>query len=204
MANIHTPKIRDYGKKLVVITSPSGAGKTSIVKKLLVHHKDYAFSVSATTREKRSTEVDGKDYFFISQSDFNQKLSAGEFLEHEEVYPGITYGTLKSEVERLWNQRKVVIFDIDIKGAANLKKQFGKDCFVIFVKPPSLKVLENRLKARDTEDAKSLKARLKRAEEELKFEPQADYALENNDFDTAYMRTKNAILRFLNPTPVYH
>jgi guanylate kinase len=200
----HAPTVKTFEKKLIVITSPSGAGKTSIVKKLLQHFKDFAFSVSATTRPMRSGEVNGKDYYFISSQEFQQKVNAGEFLEHEEVYTGIQYGTLKSEVERLWAQRKIVVFDIDIKGAANIKKQFGSDCFVIFVKPPSRESLFERLKARNTENAKTLKERLKRGEEELKFEPQADYVVVNKDFDTAYMRTKNAILRFLNPVPVYH
>ncbi len=200
----HSPTVKHFEKKLIVITSPSGAGKTSIVKKLLVHFKDFAFSVSATTREIRSGEAHGKDYYFISASEFQQKVSANEFIEHEEVYPGIQYGTLKTEVERLWAQRKIVVFDIDIKGAANIKKQFGNDCFTIFVKPPSKESLVERLKARNTESAKTLKQRLQRAEEELRAESQFDYVVLNKDFDTAYMRTKNAIIRFLNPVPVYH
>lgn len=198
------PTINTFKKKLIVITSPSGAGKTSIVKKLLQHFKDFAFSVSATTRPMRSGEVNGKDYYFISLQEFQQKVIAGEFLEHEEVYPGIFYGTLKSEVEKHWAKRKIVIFDLDVKGAANIKKQFGSDCFVIFVKPPSREALLERLKARNTENAQSLKERLKRSEKELEFESQADFVVVNKDFDTAYMRTKNAILRFLNPVPVYH
>ncbi|MBX2904157.1 MAG: guanylate kinase [Chitinophagales bacterium] len=200
----HAPAVKPFEKKLIVITSPSGAGKTSIVKKLLQHFRNFAFSVSATTRDMRSGEVDGKDYYFVSPSAFQQKVAAGEFLEYEEVYEGVMYGTLKSEVERLWAQRKTVIFDIDIKGAANIKQQFGSDCFIIFVKPPSKDVLFERLKARNTENPKTLKMRLKRAEEELKFESKADYVVLNKDFDTAYMRTKNAIIRFLNPVPVYH
>ena len=200
----HAPTVKQFEKKLIVITSPSGAGKTSIVKKLLIHFKDFAFSVSATTRPMRSGEIDGQDYYFISLSEFQQKVASGEFIEHEEVYKGIQYGTLKSEVERLWAQRKIVVFDIDIKGAANIKKQFGKDCFTIFVQPPSKESLLERLKARNTESPKTLKQRLQRAEEELNAANQFDYIVVNKDFDTAYMRTKNAILRFLNPVPVYH
>ena len=143
----NAPKIQQFKKKLIVITSPSGAGKTSIVKMLLVHFADFAFSVSATTRPMRSSEKDGTDYYFISTADFQKKVSAGEFVEHEEVYQGIHYGTLKAEVERLWTQRKTVVFDIDIKGAANIKKQFGSDCFTIFIKPPSKETLLERLKA---------------------------------------------------------
>jgi len=201
----HAPApVKQFEKKLIVITSPSGAGKTSIVKKLLVHFTDLAFSVSATTRPMRSGEEDGKDYYFISSAEFQKKVSSAEFIEHEEVYQGINYGTLKTEVERLWSQRKTVVFDIDIKGAANIKKQFGKDCFTIFVKPPSKETLLERLKARNTESPKTLKQRYQRAEEELRAEGQFDYVVLNKDFDTAYMRTKNAIIRFLNPTPVFH
>jgi guanylate kinase len=199
-----SPGIKTFEKKLIVITSPSGAGKTSIVKKLLQHFKDFAFSVSATTRPKRSDEVDGKDYYFISRQEFQKKIDAGEFLEYEEVYEGIFYGTLKAEVERLWKLRKIVVFDVDVKGASKLKKQFGRDCFLVFIKPPSRESLIERLKARNTESKKSLQQRIQRAEEELKFESQADYVVVNKDFDTAYMRTKNAILRFLHPIPVYH
>src|SRR3954463_12134734 len=111
-------------RKLVVITAPSGAGKSSIVKKLLQHNPELSFSVSCTTREKRSGEVEGQHYYFISMDDFKKKIANGEFAEYEEVYPGRFYGTLKTEMDRVWNHRKVVLFDIDVKGALNLKKKF--------------------------------------------------------------------------------
>jgi guanylate kinase len=184
-------------RKLVVITAPSGAGKSSIVKKLLQHNPELSFSVSCTTREKRSGEVEGQHYYFISMDDFKKKIANGEFAEYEEVYPGRFYGTLKTEMDRVWNHRKVVLFDIDVKGALNLKKKFDKDCLSIFIAPPSHEALVNRLKNRGTEDAKSLKERIKRSEEELTYSDKFDKVVVNHDFDTAYMRVKNNITNFL-------
>ena len=189
-------------RKLVVITAPSGAGKSSIVKKLLQHNPTLSFSVSCTTREKRSGETDGHHYYFISADEFKRKVSAGDFVEHEEVYTGKYYGTLKAEVERIWSKRKVVVFDIDVKGALNLKKKFGDDCLTIFISPPSRESLINRLKNRGTEDAKSLKARIKRSEEELTYADKFDKQVVNHDFDTAYMRVKNHVTNFLKPQVV--
>jgi guanylate kinase len=186
-------------KKLVVITAPSGAGKSSIVKKLLVHKPELAFSVSCTTRQKRDGEVNGQHYYFISVEEFKQKVAGNEFVEHEEVYGNQFYGTLKTEVERIWSQRKVVLFDIDVKGALNLKKQFGDDCMTIFIAPPSKESLANRLKNRATENEKSLKERIKRSEEELSFAEKFDSIVVNKDFDTAYMRVKNLVSGFLKP-----
>ena len=186
-------------KKVVVITAPSGAGKSSIVRKLLVQNKELAFSISCTTREKRVGEEDGKDYHFVSVEEFKRKIANNEFVEHEEVYPGRFYGTLKSEVEKIWAHRKVAIFDIDVKGAENLKKQFGKDALTIFIQPPSKESLINRLKNRGSEDDKSLKARIKRSEEELAYADKFDKIVMNRDFDTAYMRVKNHVISFLAP-----
>lgn len=186
-------------RKLVVITAPSGAGKSSIVKKLLQHNPDLSFSVSCTTRDKRTGEIDGDHYHFISQEEFKKRVANNEFVEQEEVYPGKFYGTLKTEVERVWNNRQVVLFDIDVKGALNLKKQFGNDCITIFIAPPSKEALINRLKNRGTEDAKSLKARIARSEEELTYADKFDKVVVNHDFDIAYMRVKNAVLSFLKP-----
>lgn len=190
-------------KKLIVITAPSGAGKSSIVKKLLQHNPDLAFSVSCTTRDKRSGEVDGHHYHFISADEFKRKVSAGEFVEHEEVYAGRFYGTLKAEVEKVWNRNKVVLFDIDVQGALNLKKQYGTDCLTIFISPPSKEALANRLKNRGTEDAKSLKARIQKSEQEMSLAGQFDKQVVNHDFDTAYMRVKNHVTNFLKPAEVH-
>ena len=190
-------------RKIVVITAPSGAGKSSLVRKLLRQNHDLGFSVSCTTREKRTGEEDGDHYHFVTTDEFKRKIQNNEFAEHEEVYPGKFYGTLKSEIEKLWNHRKVAIFDIDVKGALNLKKQFGKDCLTIFIQPPSKEVLINRLKNRGSEDAKSLQARIKRSEEELGYANQFDKIVLNHDFDTAYMRAKNHITNFLKAETIH-
>lgn len=186
-------------KKLVVITAPSGAGKSSLVKKLLVQKPELAFSISCTTRQPREGEHPDRHYYFITPEEFKQKIAAGDFAEYEEVYPGKYYGTLRSEIERIWNERRVVLFDIDVKGALSLKKQFGADCLTIFVAPPSKESLENRLKNRNTENKTSLKERLKRSNEELAMQNQFDITVINKDFDTAFMRIKNHITNFLKP-----
>ncbi len=190
-------------KKIIVITAPSGAGKSSIVRKLLVQNHELAFSISCTTREPRLGEVNGKDYYFISTDEFKKKIANNEFAEYEEVYPGKFYGTLKSEIDRIWHNRQVAVFDIDVKGAINLKGQFGKDCLGIFIEPPSKESLINRLKNRASEDAKSLKARIKRSEEELSFADKFDKRVLNRDYDTAYMRVKNHVTNFLEPGTVH-
>ncbi len=190
-------------KKLIVITAPSGAGKSSIVKKLLQHNENLAFSTSCTTRTKREGEVHGHHYYFISLEEFKKRIADNAFVEHEEVYPNQFYGTLRSEVDRIWSERRVVLFDIDVKGALNIKKQFGNDCLTIFIAPPSKESLINRLKNRGTEDAKSLKARIKRSEEELAMESQFDKVVVNKDFDTAYMRVKNLVTNFLKKETVH-
>lgn len=186
-------------KRIVVITAPSGAGKSSIVRKLLVQNRELAFSISCTTREKRDGEENGKDYYFITADEFKRKIQNNEFVEYEEVYPGKFYGTLKSEIEKIWAHRKVAIFDIDVKGAETLKKQFGQDALTVFIQPPSKESLINRLKNRASEDDRSLKARIKRSEEELSYASKFDKIVVNRDFDTAYMRVKNHITTFLAP-----
>jgi guanylate kinase len=190
-------------KKIVVITAPSGAGKSSIVKKLLKQDHGLSFSVSCTTREKRLGEEDGKDYYFITVEEFKRKIQNNEFAEYQEVYPGKFYGTLKTEIERIWSLRKVAVFDIDVKGALNLKTQLGENCLSIFIQPPSKEALVNRLKNRGSEDAKSLKARIERSKEELTYADKFDKIVLNRDFDTAYMRVKNLVIGFLAPQTVH-
>ena len=143
-------------QKLIIITAPSGAGKTTIVKNLLSNNPNLAFSVSAATRKERENEIDGKDYYFISEEQFKKKIADVEFIEWQEVYRGIFYGSLKSEVEKIWESGKQVIFDIDVQGALNLKKIYGKQALTIFIKPPSTEILLERLKARATENRKGL------------------------------------------------
>lgn len=176
MDNVTTPKY-----DMVVFTAPSGAGKTTIVKHLLNKYKDaLGFSISATTREKRANEVDGKDYYFLSQESFKTKTNEGEFVEWEEVYEGKYYGTLKSEVERQLASGKKLLFDIEVKGAESIKRKYDERCLVVFVKPPSFRALVQRLADRNTETPKSFEMRIKRIKKELLFEHSFDMVLLND------------------------
>ncbi len=172
--------------KLIIFSAPSGAGKTTLVRHLLeIPTLNLAFSVSATSRAKRGYEVDGKDYFFLTAEEFSKKIKNHEFLEWEEVYKDQYYGTLKSEVDGLLKAGKNVIFDIDVEGGLNLKKIYGKEALAIFVKPPSIKHLEERLNSRSSEDEESLKTRLEKAVSELEYAPQFDKVLLNDKLDKA-------------------
>ena len=170
---------------MIIFTAPSGAGKTTIVKHLLNKYDQLAFSVSATTRPPRPHEVDKKDYYFLSKTAFNEHIVAGDFIEWEEVYEDQYYGTLRSEVERLWNLNKCVVFDIEVKGAINIKKYYPKETLAVFVKPPSVEALLNRLKLRQTETAESLRKRIRRAKEELTYENKFDKILVNDVLEVA-------------------
>jgi len=183
--------------KLVVITAPSGAGKTTIVRHLLTRFDSLAFSVSATTRRPRPGEAEGRDYYFLSQRSFQEKITAGAFVEWEEVYEGLFYGTLKAELERLWAQGKDIIFDIDVKGALNIKQTYPGRCLSIFVAPPSLEILQERLKNRDTENTESLNKRLDKAEEELSYQDRFDRVLVNDDLGAALGEVSNWVEEFL-------
>ena len=192
-------------KKIIVITAPSGAGKSTIVKKLIQQRLDLEFSISCTTRSPREGEVNGKDYYFITVPEFQQRIQKGDFVEHEEVYPGQFYGSLNSEVERIWSKRKIVLYDIDVKGAESIKKKYGNDAIVIYIAPPDKETLERRLTNRNTESKDSLKKRIKKAEEELSYQSKADKVVVNGDFDIAFMNVKNVITNFLKQgTPVHH
>ncbi len=172
--------------KLIIFSAPSGAGKTTLVRHLLeISTLNLAFSVSATSRPMRSYEADGKDYFFLTVEEFNNKIQKLEFLEWEEVYKDQYYGTLKSEVDGLLKAGKNVIFDIDVEGGLNLKKIYGNKALAIFVKPPSIKHLEERLNTRSSEDEESLKKRLEKAVAELEYAPQFDKVLLNDKLEKA-------------------
>lgn len=166
---------------MVVFTAPSGAGKTTIVNHLLAKYPDkLSFSVSVTTRSKRPKETHGKDYYFLSETEFRQKVAEGEFIEYEEVYSDTYYGTLRSEVDRITALGKIVLFDIEINGAESIKNKYDEKCLVIFVKPPSFEVLVRRLTKRGTETPKSLEKRIRRIKKELLFETTFDKVLLND------------------------
>lgn len=172
--------------KALIFSAPSGSGKTTIVKHLLQNNPDLGFSISASTRDKRGrTEQDGKDYHFLSPEEFKSKIDGDEFIEWEEVYAGNFYGTLKTEIERIWHEGKNVIFDVDVKGGINLKKYFGDKGLAVFVKVPSLEVLEDRLKDRGTESEESLSRRLFKAKFEMTFQDKFDVVLVNETLSTS-------------------
>jgi guanylate kinase len=183
--------------KLVIVAGPSGSGKTTIVRHLLSVFPRLAFSISACSRAKRVGERDGEDYYFLTAVKFKEKVNNGEFLEWEEVYPGSYYGTLKSEVKRLWMADRDVIFDIDVKGALNLKKHFKERAVTIFIQPPSVEALEQRLKERNTETPGLLAERVGKAKLELSFAPQFDEQIPNKDLPTAFADAEKIVADYL-------
>lgn len=170
--------------KLIVISAPSGSGKTTIAKEIMRLNPSLGFSVSATTRQKRAGETDGKDYFFLSEEEFKRRINAGEFVEWEEVYPGKLYGTLKSEVERLLAAGQDLLFDVDVKGGLSIHKQYPEAC-LIFIRPPSFEKLEERLAGRKTESDETISRRLERAPLELELGKQYEYQVVNDVLQTA-------------------
>ena len=183
--------------KLIVISAPSGAGKTSIVHFLLKNLEGLSFSVSACSRVKRKNEADGIDYHFLSVEEFQKKIKKGDFLEWEEVYKDQYYGTLKSEVERIWQKGETVIFDVDVIGGINIKKQYLSECLSIFIMPPSLAVLEERLQKRGSESTQSLEKRLAKAKGEIARSGEFDKVILNDDFDMACKETKQLIQTYI-------
>ncbi|MFO8067917.1 MAG: guanylate kinase [Bacteroidales bacterium] len=184
--------------KLIIFSAPSGSGKTSIVKEVLKRVPNLEFSVSACSRAKRPHEVDGKDYYFISAEQFREKIDAGEFLEWEEVYEDNYYGTLKSEVERIWQKGNHVIFDVDVIGGLNIKRQYKENALSVFVKPPSIDELKNRLLNRATETQEALEKRLDKAEYEMKFAPQFDLIIVNDDLEDAVELAAEEVQKFIS------
>lgn len=184
--------------KLIIFSAPSGAGKTTIVKHLLKKFPSLSFSISATTREARGDEQHEKDYYFISKEAFLHKVAHQEFVEFEEVYNGTFYGTLRSEIQRIWDEGKHVIFDIDVEGGLRLKRKYEANALAIFVQPPSLEVLKERLSGRGTDSQEKLQERFTKAEKELKYADKFDVVLKNFDLDTACAEADQLIGDFLS------
>lgn len=186
--------------KLIILTAPSGSGKSTIAGKLLNDFENIAFSVSATTRQPRKDETDGLHYHFISEKEFKEKISHDEFLEWEQVYDGTYYGTLRSDIENLRNKGYFTLLDIDVKGALNIKQQFKGEALGIFIKPPSIEVLEQRLKNRGTDSERKIRERLKKSKSELLYAGRFDHVVVNEKLDKAYGKVKEIVEKFMNRT----
>ncbi|MDX1938677.1 MAG: guanylate kinase [Flavihumibacter sp.] len=185
------------GNKIIIITAPSGAGKTSITQYLLKHYPQLAFSVSAATRKARGNEVHGKDYYFLTAEDFKQKIQTNAFVEWEMVYEGKYYGTLKSELQRIWQNNQVPMLDIDVKGAIHVQQQFPGTAMSLFIQPPSVEELKRRLESRGTETADSLQDRVNKAAYEISFKHHFDHVIVNDDLATACATAEKLVRSFL-------
>lgn len=183
--------------KFIIVSAPSGAGKTSIVKQLMQAGLGLEFSVSAASRKPRNGETDGVDYYFLSSEDFRKKITNDELLEWQEVYTDQYYGTLKSEVDRIWGKGNHVLFDVDVQGGMNLKKMFPEISMALFIMPPSLQELEKRLRLRSTESEESLKKRLGKAEQEISFAKHFDRVIVNDKLEVAVKDTVKEVKQFL-------
>ena len=183
--------------KVIIFSAPSGSGKTTVVTHLLQEVPGLGFSISATTRKPRANEQHGREYYFLETADFEEKIKNTEFLEYEEVYAGIFYGTLKSEVERLWKDGKTVVFDVDVVGGLNIKKQFGEQALSVFLRPPSIEVLIERLRKRSTEVEHQLQMRIEKAKHELQFESSYDYVIVNDKLDETLLEAEKIVNNFM-------
>jgi len=187
----------EHLQKLIIITAPSGAGKTSVTKYLLEKIPQLGFSVSATTRKPRSNEINNVDYYFITENDFHNKIQENDFIEWEMVYEGKYYGTFKSELERIWKENKIPLLDIDVKGAIHVHEQFDSNCLTIFIEPPSIEELKKRLQSRGTESLESLQTRLNKAVFELSFKNQFNKIIINDNLQDACHEAEAAVKKFL-------
>ena len=184
--------------KLIILVAPSGAGKTTLAKRLFADFEDLKFSVSATTRPPRKGKVNGKHYHFLSDKEFQARIDQNDFLEWEEFYGGKRYGTLRSEVDKKLKIGYFILLDVEVKGAVNINEIYGDECLSIFVQPPSLDVLKQRLISRGTENEDTLALRLERAKEELTYADRFDRVIINDYLETAYSQIKQAVLKFMN------
>ena len=179
--------------RVIIISAPSGAGKSTLTQHLLAHFPQLAFSVSATNRPPRGNEQEGREYYFFSHKEFTEKIKQDAFVEWEEVYPGTCYGTLKSELSRIWEEEKHIVFDVDVKGGVRLKEIFGATALSIFIQPPSCNVLQQRLEARGTDTPESIQKRLAKAQEEIGYAPYFDIIIINDDLDAAKRQIIKAV-----------
>ncbi len=184
-------------EKVVIFSAPSGAGKTTITKYILEHIERCEFSVSATTRAIRGQEKNGNDYYFLTINEFKKKIEQEDFVEWEEVYTDLFYGTLKSEVERIWAKGNIVLFDVDVKGGVNLKKYFKNKALSIFIMPPTIQILEERLRKRGTETEEAIQMRVAKADKEMLFQDKFDQVVLNDDLVTAQKDAYKKIIAFL-------
>lgn len=182
--------LKNFRGKAIIISAPSGAGKTTLVKRLLETGLPIEFSISACSRKPRENEINGKDYYFLTIDEFKTQIQNSSFIEWEEVYENNFYGTLKKEIDDIWKMEKHVIFDVDVQGGISLKKYFGKNAISIFIKPPSLKTLIERLVKRNTENVASISSRIEKSKKEMKYINEFDCIVENDDLSDA---TKNII-----------
>jgi guanylate kinase len=189
----------DSLKKVIILAAPSGAGKTTITKYLLERFPRLAFSISATTRAPRGKEQDGIEYHFLSLAKFEGLIYQNEFIEYEQVYEGVYYGTLKSELDRIWALGKVPVLDIDVKGAIRVQQQLGAKSLSIFIMPPSIEALKERLLNRQTETEESIKTRIDKAEYEISFSNQFNEIVKNEELETACEDVANILIKFLGP-----
>jgi guanylate kinase len=183
--------------KLIIFSAPSGSGKTTIVRHLLQKDPRLKFSISATTRQKRSNETDGKDYYFLTKEAFEKRIKNNDMVEWEEVYPGTYYGTLNLEVERIWDKGKHVLFDVDVKGGLSIKQRFGDRALAVFVKCSSFEEIEKRLRSRATESEEQIAMRLAKVKYEMEFEDRFDVVLVNDDLDTTLKQAEKLLGEFL-------
>ncbi|MBP3440058.1 MAG: guanylate kinase [Tidjanibacter sp.] len=183
--------------KLIIFSAPSGSGKTTIVRRLMTLVEGLEFSVSATSRQPRGTEQNGKDYYFLSGEEFDRKVSEDAFVEWEEVYAGTKYGTLRSELERIWAEGHTILFDVDVKGGVRLKDIFGSDALSIFVMPPSIEELRNRLVGRATDSPEKIEQRIAKADEELGYAEKFDLVVVNDDLEEAVGKVREAVVGFI-------
>ena len=183
--------------KLVIFSAPSGSGKTTIVRELLKRFPQFEFSISATSRQPRGVEQNGADYYFLSGDEFRERVERGEFVEWEEVYAGTCYGTLRSEMERIWQKGNVIVFDVDVMGGINLKRLFADDACSIFIMPPSIEELERRLRGRGTDSEEVIRKRISKADFELSKAPEFDHVVVNDTLAEAVEEATHIIETFL-------